>query len=458
MRLSEAPVAPSRPLDAARPGSRFDVRQRLRELIREIEARAPQPPRSAPAPASVPIISAPTFATAAAGSVVSAPLEGAARRETAAGLLTYREQRFHLDEHVVGAQPLASLRHADAEALRHLVPDLGRDVTDCDLLGRFLFLDIETTGLGGAGAMVFLVAVAHVEGDTLLMRQYLAESPAEEGALLDALLADIRAAIPDPILVTYNGRTFDAPMLDGRAILHRTRAGFESMPHLDALPPSRLLYRGWLPSCRLAEVEARVLGVTRPSADVDGAEVPAWYFRFLRTGDMRFVEPIASHNLLDVLSLAALTGRLAALVRGIEAPLAGEVLGLGRLLARTNPASAIATLEQTVRWRRDDESGDCGEALWLLARLHKRQGALAAAVPLWHELAVAPSPWSLRAHEELAKFYEHHAHDFTEAARLTSRALDALDRPGREDDRWRPAFRHRLQRLTSRMDRELRKV
>ncbi|MSP22325.1 MAG: hypothetical protein EXR66_04815 [Dehalococcoidia bacterium] len=146
-------------------------------------------------------------------------------------------------------------------------------------------------------------------GATLRMRQYLAESPAEEGLLLDALLSDIRESIADPVLVTYNGRAFDAPMLDGRATLHRRRAGFASRRHIDMLPPARHLYKGWLPSCRLAEVEAHILGVTRPSADVDGAEVPAWYFRFLRSGDMRFVEPIASHNLLDVLSLAALLGR-----------------------------------------------------------------------------------------------------------------------------------------------------
>lgn len=447
MRLSEITRVQPAIDGVSRTGSRFDVRQRLHELIREIEAR---PPQARHAPAHVPITAAPTFAAVPPGAIVSAPLESAVRRETASGPLTYREQRFPLDEYVVGAQPLTSLRHADMEALRLVAPDLV-DEADGDLLERFLFLDIETTGLGGAGAMVFLVAVAHVEGDALLMRQYLAESPAEEGPLLAALLHDIREAVPDPVLVTYNGRAFDAPMLDGRAIMHRTRAGFESMAHLDALPPARLLYRGWLPSCRLAEVEARVLGVTRPSADVDGAEVPAWYFRFLRTGDMRFVEPIASHNLLDVLSLAALTGRLAALVRGIEEPLAGERLGLGRLLAKSSPTSAIAALERSISTQHRDRA----EALWLLARLHKRHGSIAAAVPLWHELTALPGPWSLRAHEELAKFYEHHEHDFLQAARLTTLALN---RAGGEGERWQPAFRHRLQRLTSRMDRELRRV
>jgi hypothetical protein len=369
--------------------------------------------------------------------------------------MTYREQWFPLDEHVVGTQPLASLRHSGPAELPLLTPDLageGSEAGDAgDLLARLFFLDIETTGLGGAGAMVFLVAVAHLEGDALRLRQYLAESPAEEAALLDALLEDMNAALPDPILVTYNGRTFDAPVLDGRATMHRRRAGFESLPHLDALAPARTLYRGWLPSCRLVDVESRILGVTRPSADVDGAEVPAWYFRFLRSGDMRFVSPIASHNLLDVLSLAALTGRLVALLRGVETPRGAEALGLARLLARRQPERAIAHLEAMV----EQQTPLRDELLWLLSLLLKRHGAGERALPHWQELAAGRGAWSLRALEELAKYYEHRARDFSEAARHVDDALDGLARshPAPAAERWRQAFHHRRQRLTSRMDR-----
>lgn len=428
---------------APRPERHFDVRQRLRELIREIESRPTSVVR--PREVNVPVPEPHTVGPPVA------PLAGATRRDTESGRMTYREQSFAIDEYVVGSQPLASLRHIGSDELRVLSSDLEHDGTDTEALGRLLFLDIETTGLGGAGAMVFLVAMAHLDGKALRMRQYLAESPAEEGALLDALLEDISASIADPILVTYNGRSFDAPMLDGRATLHRRRAGFESLPHLDALGPARALYRGWLPSCRLAEVEARVLGVTRPSADVDGAEVPAWYFRFLRSGDMRYVEPIASHNLLDVLSLAALTGRLASLLRGGEEPRGGEGLGLGRLLARRDPERAIAALQRAAE--APTTAGDRREVLWLLGRLHKRQGAHEQSVPLWHELAHGPGSWSLRAHEELAKFYEHRARDLPQAAVLVERALDGLTGRGTADERSRQAFRHRLQRLTSRMNR-----
>jgi hypothetical protein len=198
-------------------------------------------------------------------------------------------------------------------------------------------------------------------------------------------------------------------------------------------------------------VESGILGVTRPSADVDGAEVPAWYFRFLRSGDMRFVTPLASHNLLDVLSLAALTGRLAALVRGVEAPRGAEALGLARLLARRQPERAITHLEAAV----EEQTPLRDELLWLLSLLLKRHGARERAVPHWHELASGRGAWSLRALEELAKYYEHRARDFSAAARHVDDALDGLARsyPAPAAERWRQAFRHRRQRLTSRMER-----
>ncbi|MCC6238206.1 MAG: ribonuclease H-like domain-containing protein, partial [Dehalococcoidia bacterium] len=276
-----------------------------------------------------------------------------------------------------------------------------------------------------------------------------------EAALLEALVEDVHASIPRPILVTYNGRTFDAPMLDARATMHRRRFGFDSLPHVDVLPPARTLYRGWLPRCRLLDVESRILGVTRPSADVDGAEVPAWYFRYLRSGDMRFVEPIASHNLLDVLSLAALTGRIAALVRGDEEPLGAEALGTARLLSRRAPDRAIALLE-AVAPRDVPRRADL---VWLLAALLKRQGLHDRAVPLWQELADSPGPWSVRALEELAKFCEHRSRDLAGAMEHVDQALTRIASDASRldaDDRAVAAFHHRRQRLTWRLDRESR--
>lgn len=415
---------------------RSETRERLRALIREIESR----------PAPVPLPARPIVPQASRED--APPLEGATRRATSAGACTYREVRYPLDEYMVGRQPLASIRRAAAPALATLAPDVDVPRASPEDL---LFLDIETTGLGGAGAMAFLVATGRVEGATFVLRQYLAHSPAEEGALLDALLEDARLD-QDPILVTYNGRAFDTPFIDGRATMHRRRAGFDSLAHIDVLLPARAFYRGWLQSCRLATIESEILGLTRPSADVDGAEVPAWYFRYLRTGDMRFVQPIASHNLLDVVALAALTGRLAELVSG-PPPCGAEALGLARLRglddARATSALCVARASLPDGVLRD-------EASWLLALRLKRAGEHAAALPLWSELAGRASPWRLAALEELAKHLEHRERDLPAAHEAVLRALAVLEPlpPTESNARVRRAFRYRLARLTSKLGRD----
>ena len=216
--------------DRASPG-------RLRRIIGEIERRPPRP------------------GTRPATNVEPRLPAGWAVRQTQYGECAVRAVPYPLDGSV-GREPLASLRDACGAALDVLAPDAGIGEATADEL---LFLDIETTGLGGAGAIAFLVASGRIEGEVLVIRQYLARTPAEEGALLDALLADTglgERGGADPVLVTYNGRAFDAPMLDGRATMHRRRAPFDSLRHIDLLVAARKMYRGWLPSCRLAEVEA----------------------------------------------------------------------------------------------------------------------------------------------------------------------------------------------------------
>lgn len=438
---------------------RAETRDRLRLLIREIETK---PPREA----AVPVAPAREVERwdgedprglvdgDPAGERLTADrvLADSTRRETAEGVCTYVERRYELD-YLVGSQSLRELAAIEG-ALGVISPDAGADSAT---LEELVFLDIETTGLSGAGAIAFLVATGRVKGGAFVLRQYLAESPAEEGALLDALLADVALA-DDPVLVTYNGRAFDAPVLDGRATLHRRRAGFEALRHVDLLMPARKMYRGWLASCRLATVESEVMGLTRPSADVDGAEVPAWYFRFLRLGDMRYIEPIASHNAIDVLSLAALTGRLAALTSGARAPEGGESLGLARLLAAAgDEPGARGWLEAASR---ELPLGAARrEALMRLGLMHRRAARHDLAEPLWWELASTPGLWSLHAHEELAKFYEHRQRDFARASDVVERALAGAGASAGVSGilpRAEQSLRYRLARLTSRMERATR--
>jgi uncharacterized protein YprB with RNaseH-like and TPR domain len=407
------------------------TREQLRRMIRRIER---QRPPVLPVIDRVPTLTdlLPDFVT----------------RETEGGACAYREVRYALTEYV-GDRTLEHLPNVQGATLELLAPDEGLGMVAA---GEVLYLDIETTGLGGAGAMAFLVGTGRLEGDDFVLRQYLALSPADEGALLDALLDDSRLG-ERPVLATYNGRRFDAPVLDERATMHRRRAGFDSLRQLDLLHPVRAAYGVLLDSCRLAVVEADVLGLTRHDEDVPGAEVPRWYFLFLRSGDARHLLPIINHNAQDVVSLGALVARFDSAVRRTDLVPFDEI-AVGRLLARRRDARAVQFLSGALEGLPSSEVRR--DVLMRLALTHKRAGDRDLAEPLWEELATGGDRGGLRAHVELAVYYEHHVRDLARAAEVVERALLSVsdtvapwDRQGAAT--WRSALGHRMSRIQRRL-------
>lgn len=472
------------------------MRARLRRLIVEMEQRSPS--REAP---RVTTRDVGEFD----GDIPRDLLATAKRRETELGPFTYREVTYPLD-HVAGHQRLGDITALSPETLRLLAPN--ESVEDASI-GDLYFLDIETTGLGGAGAIAFLVATArfdvNAEGEpsALVLSQYLAESPPEEAALLDALIDDARFR-DEPVLVTYNGGTFDAPVLDGRATMHRKRGGFEGLRQLDLLRPARTSYRGLLRNCKLATMEHELLGMTRPSEDVPGAEVPHWYFRFLRTGDHRMLNPIVEHNELDIVGMVGLLAWHAMHLDGGREPSERDALAVGRLLvARGDDERAAPYLERAIAdvdgaaseaGATDGEpargGGDHGrraaallartgrtvyrpgvhhyvqpgppsvreEALLRLAALRKRAGARELAALLWHQALDLPARAPLEPLIELAMYYEHQCKDFDRAIEHADRAAVHVATQVRPHDprrggRWLEAIEHRLTRLHSRAER-----
>ncbi len=171
---------------------------------------------------------------------------------------------------------------------------------------RFIFLDTETTGLGG-GAFAFLVGIGYFESGSFVVRQFFLRDPAEEVTML-GLLSDILAA--DTSLVTFNGRTFDVPLLAGRYILARKQSLIGSLPNLDLLHPSRRLWRRRLASCALGALEGDVLGVRRTHADVPGSLIPYLYRQYLQTRDAHDMVRVLYHNEIDLMSMVTLAVRL----------------------------------------------------------------------------------------------------------------------------------------------------
>ncbi|MEX2446181.1 MAG: ribonuclease H-like domain-containing protein [Dehalococcoidia bacterium] len=398
---------------------RLATRRELQALIRRIEQ---QPTRRRPAAASA-----------------EAPQPLLEWRETPEGRVGYRELRYDAGT-VVGTQPLAPLFDLDVRTL-HLVsrgnPEVARPGTEA---GDLVFFDIETTGLGGAGAAVFMFATARAHDGVLTLRQYVSPSPADEPALLSALLDEL--ALPDdPVLTTYNGLTFDAPFTDERATLHRRRAGLQSARHLDLLHTVRRGYRGVLPSHRLGAVEGGVLNLARPEFEVGGGDVPAWYFRFMRSGSLRYLEPLLDHNARDVLSLAALVAHLHEGVSGADAPHAERSLALGRL------ALAARAHEEATRHLR----AAIGDGLRLSAREDAVRDLVLASRALGRrDLVVDELEWLIEhspayatwARHQLAIYYEHVTRDITRALAL----MEATDERRRLSDAAWSKRHDRLQR------------
>jgi|GEM_PF-118461 len=440
-----------------------EVRERLRGLIHRLEAKPARPRRLEPGRAEVqsgamasewrarPWGVEETFAV---GSVSGEGRE-VSRRETPSGGCWVITERFPMD-HFVGSQPLSEVAHVTPSTYSLLAPHEG--VEDA-ALEELVFLDIESSGLGGAGAMAFLVAAGRFEGgpgaQEFVLRQYLATSPPEEAGVLRALLDDHEVSAGDAVLVTYNGRTFDAPMLDGRATMHRQRAGFDALRHLDLLTPARTAWRGVLESCRLSMVETEILGLTRPAGEVSGGDVPGFYFRFLRSNDARLLAPIVEHNALDVVSLAAILARFGALLTGAREASPMDAVALGRLhAARGHHDEGARHLEAALGLL--PPSGVRDDVALRLASLHRKAGRRDLAVDLWREVAERPDG-GIAPLVEIAKALEHDRRDYLGAIEVVEEALRRAERLVRFDrgqaNRWRETLEHRRDRLLRRAER-----
>ena len=174
---------------------------------------------------------------------------------------------------------------------------------------RLVCFDTETTGLaGGVGTKAFMIGASRWSGGLLLTRQAYLTALAGEAAML-ALFRDWLDE--DSILVSYNGRSYDAPLLKGRYRIHRLAHPFETRRHVDLLHPVRRAYRGRWINCRLATVERELLGIVRED-DLPGAEAPAAWLAFLRGESSRNLARVITHNQQDLRSLAALIAHMGA--------------------------------------------------------------------------------------------------------------------------------------------------
>jgi uncharacterized protein YprB with RNaseH-like and TPR domain len=319
-----------------------------------------------------------------------------------------------------------------------------------------VFFDLETTGLsGGAGTLAFLVGCGwFVDDGAFVTRQFVLLRHADERQLLVMVGHELARA---GVLVSFNGKSFDAPLIETRHLFHRLPWPACRPPHLDMLHPARRFWGDSAGSgCSLEALETRVLGARR-SGDVPGPDIPARYFEFVHTGDARPLAEVLRHNRLDLLSLAGLTSRLLDLVGNGPASArdACEMLALGRLYARCGlTLRAVEAYEVAFDVGAAFVRRDAARALALLYRRARRWDDAAA---FWQELLAIPScpPHLAReANQALAVHHEHRARDLTAAKAFALASLGPPSRtPALQASAWTRAVRHRLGRI----ERKLRK-
>ena len=336
---------------------------------------------------------------------------------------------------------------ADTHALS-LAPavQFGQDERLADLTGNdILFLDTETTGLAGAGALAFMVGAAFFEGEAFVVRQFFLRDHGDEPAMLH-LLGELMAARRG--FMTFNGRSFDLPLLDTRYLLNRLDPPIGPLldyPHLDLLFPARRLWRSRLTSCSLSSLEQNLLGVQRSQADVPGWAIPGLYNDYLRTGDGRELLRVFYHNEMDMLSMVTLVNEeLRQLDQPDPSDHPADLLSLARWQqAAGQPAAAEATGRLLLSL--DPPLGLYQPALLFLANLLKRQGRRQEAALLWRQ-AAAVSFDDVTAHIELAKYYEWYHPDLAQAMAITKQALALLEAQSAHPLQ-QAELRHRLSRL-----------
>jgi uncharacterized protein YprB with RNaseH-like and TPR domain len=321
---------------------------------------------------------------------------------------------------------------------------------------KWLFLDTETTGLsGGTGTYAFLVGLGWWDAGGLQVEQFFMRDFAEEHSLLCELAERLAER---PVLVTFNGKTFDWPLLESRFTMTRRIAVPRLAAHLDLLHPARALWKLRLGSVRLVELERDVLGAERlgwhRADDVPSSYIPQFYFDYLRGGSARPLLGVMRHNQMDLRGLAALFGK-------INIMLADEVLaetdgrdlfGLSRFLHRRGDAPRAAQM-CTKALEAGLPAEHRHQASRELALMARRRGDYLLAAELWRGL-LEGSQNVIEACEQLAIHYERRERNLQQAIEYVQLGLNKLRSGGirlidpHAEGRIRKQEQNLLRRLT----------
>jgi len=236
--------------------------------------------------------------------------------------------------------------------------------------------------------------------------------------------SDLKATISDKnMLISYNGKSFDYPLLKNRFILNRTDNLFAEFEHFDLLHLARRAWRNQLEGFSLERIEQKIFLFSR-WRDIDGWMIPHAYFEFIRTGQTDDIQRIISHNQQDLISLVRLLLHLHMIenVRHQQHNTPLELENLCLQAIKKEDFSAVRLLVHQCEMRSIDMHPSSKMKLSLLYKKHKMWDD---AIALWNEL-IHSENYNIFAFEELAKYYEHEKKDNQRARQITKRALEII--------------------------------
>jgi hypothetical protein len=292
---------------------------------------------------------------------------------------------------------------------------------DCEgetSLSDLLFVDTETTGLGGSGAVAFLIGCGSITPQGFEVRQYLLPDYSDEAAMLEQVLAELHES---RTLVSYNGAAFDLNLIRDRFIVNRVAREVPCAGHFDLLHSTRRLFKRRLNDCTLANVEREVFGHFRQN-DIPGHLMPSIYFDWLQTDSTELIPAVLEHNRQDILSLYFLLLKVDQVFRteGAALDYAEDIYSLSRVYGRRKrPQNVITNFEAL---EKSSPRPLNSEVIWFHSLAYKRQGDWSRAVGLWRQLVDSACPESYPAALELAMYFEHQAKDYSQALDFSLKA------------------------------------
>ncbi len=285
----------------------------------------------------------------------------------------------------------------------------------------FLFFDIETTGLaGGTGTYPFLIGLGYFEDSIFILEQYFMPDYPDEYAQMNQLKKKVTNFKG---LITYNGKTFDIPVMRSRFIYHRIKTVWE-IPNWDLLHVSRKLWKQRFKDCSLGNIEREILKLEREH-DIDGSLIPYIYFDFLRGIRIDRMQPVFDHNAQDIISLAVLAVKFLKFITNPdmnEISHASEQLGLHKInLNAGEIEDSVLCLERALYFCKDDDLSK--KILLTLAQFYKKINKWEKALEIWIEqTSKNPSVENFEAFIESAKYYEHIKKDYDSALDIIVKA------------------------------------